>query len=339
MRIMNTLVSHQRGRDCATSAFRNLLDTAGLPLSEAFIFGLGEGLSFWYCDTLGACPVLLGQNCYLEFDLCERLGVELVLHEPHTAVDAARALERTPTVIKADCYYLDYCWRDHPNEPRLHFGEHVLLVMAIDGNDAIISDIFSDDLERVSLDALTCARSSTEGYEFLLPRNRWYEFRAPTNWGGTHELIKPAISATCAKMLAVNGKFGVRGMCRAAQDLATWVRVRGAESRQDTIFALEIMARRMDEGALGNCFRGLFFEFLTESAQALDNTELASIVQTYEVPIHAQWCGLISDLRATSRDLAFSNSSTALHSACAHLIALANLEEEMCQCLINICQV
>lgn len=336
---MNTLVSHQRGRDCATSAFRNLLDTAGLPLSEAFIFGLGEGLSFWYCDTLGGFPVLLGQNCYLEFDLCERLGVELVLHEPRTAVEAARALNKTPTVIKADCYYLDYCWRDNPNEPRLHFGEHVLLVMAIDGNNAIISDIFSDTLEYVSLDALNCARSSTEGYEFLLPRNRWYELRAPTNWDDMRELIKPAISATCAKMLAANGKFGVRGMRRAAQDLATWVHVFSTESQQDTIFALEIMARRMDEGALGNCFRGLFFEFLTESAQALDNTELASVVQAYEVPVHSQWRGLISDLRATSRDLELSTGGTALDSACARLIALANLEEEMCQCLINICQV
>jgi Butirosin biosynthesis protein H, N-terminal/Domain of unknown function (DUF4872) len=335
---MNTLVSHQKGRDCATSAFRNLLDAAGLPLSEAFIFGLGEGLSFWYCDTWGGFPVLIGQNSYLEFNLCERLGVELVLHEPRTAADAARAFNKTPTVIKADCYYLDYCWRDDPDEPRQHFGEHVLLIAAIDGNDAIISDIFSDDLERVSLDAITSARSSTEGYEFLLPRNRWYEFRAPTHWGDTHELIKPAISATCVKMLAANGKFGVRGMRRAAQDLATWVHSRSAESQQDTMFALEIMARRMDEGALGNCFRGLFFEFLTESAQVLENTELAGVVQTYEVPVYAQWRGLISDLRAASRDLVLSNSSTALDSACTRLIAIANLEEEMCQCLINICR-
>ncbi len=334
--------THQKGRDCATSAFRNLLDLAGLPLSEASVFGLGKGLSFWYCDIVDSFPVLLGQNSYLEYNLCERLGAELLLHEPQIELEAAVAIKQVregkPTVVKADCFYLDYCWRDEPDKPREHFGEHVLLITAIEGNDAVISDIFSDVLEHVPLDVLAHARGSTEGYEILLPRNRWYELRVPGKWGDPRELTKAAILESCAEMLHSEGKFGVRGMRRAALDLPTWVRGRGAESRQSTAFALEIMARRMDEGALGNFFRGFFFEFLAENAKALQDTDLASVVETYEAPVLSQWRRVISDLRRTSRDPDVVNSA-ALASTSAGLIAVAQLEEEMCQSLIKICQV
>jgi hypothetical protein len=335
---------HRRGRDCATSAFQNLLGSQGLQLSEAGVFGLGEGLAFWYCDVVNGFPVLLGQNSYLEYTLCERLGARLLVHEPDQAPrlreDAAlaRVARGMPTIVKADCYHLDHCWRDDPDEPRQHFGEHVLLVAAVEDGHALVSDIFSDRLERIPLDALARARAATEGYELLLPRRRWYELDTPPAWPDPRKLVRSALLATGTKLIESRGKFGVSGMRHAAQALPEWLLGGDAAMRPQMAFTLDIMARRMDEGALGSCFRGLFFEFLTESAQGLDDAGLAAVATTYAGPVLALWRGIIGDLRTIAQGPEFYRGCDALDSLSERLVRVAQLEEDMGACLIKLCR-
>ena len=335
---------HRRGRDCATSAFQNLLGSQGLRLSEAGVFGLGEGLAFWYCDLVDGFPLLLGQNTYLEYTLCERLGARLCLHEPDQAPagqeDAAlaRVAGGMPTIVKADCYHLDYCWRDYPDEPRQHFGEHVLLVAAVEDGHAVVSDIFSDTLERIPLDALARARSATEGYELLLPRRRWYELDAPPAWPDPRELVRPALLATCTKLIESRGKFGVSGMRHAARALPQWLLGGNAAMRPQMAYTLDIMARRMDEGALGSCFRDLFFEFLAEAAQWLDDPGLADVAATYAGPVLALWRDIIGNLRALAQEPEFYRGCDALDSLGERLLRIARLEEDMSACLIKLCR-
>ena len=47
---------HQPGRHCASTALRDTLSFWGLPLSEAFCFGLGRGIGVFYLSIPNFSP-------------------------------------------------------------------------------------------------------------------------------------------------------------------------------------------------------------------------------------------------------------------------------------------
>jgi butirosin biosynthesis protein H-like/uncharacterized protein DUF4872 len=323
---------HRQGRDCAVASLRNLLHAEGVPLSEGMVFGLGEGLSFWYAEfPSGPFPVLIGQNLALEEDLCGRLGIGLRIHEPATPSDADRAMEQVrcgiPTIVKADPYYLDYCWEGEPPEARGHFGEHVLLVVAIEGRaDAVawVSDIWHDTLVPVPLEQLHAARSATEGEPYLLPRDRWYEIVLPAEvrW---RDQVRPAAQATARRMLQARGSFGVSGIRTASQRLPAWAERTPAEELPD---ALSVLLLRLDGGAAGSCFRAFFSEFLTEAGELLGDALLGSVGRAYGERVVPVWRGLLEALGAAVRS---PDDATRLVAEAGRLLGeAAELEARLC---------
>jgi len=329
---------HVAGRDCATSSFRNLLHGAGVVLSEGMVFGLGEGLSFWYAERPDSpFPVLLGQNLALEEDLCNRLGIGMRLHEPAIPEEAEHAFDRVragvPTVMKADTYYMEYCWEDDPQGPRWHFGEHELLVVSIvgEGDESIawVSDIMRDALAPVPLEQLRAARASVEGEPYLLARNRWYELTFPEEvaW---QEAIRPAAEAAMRRLLEAKGRFGIAGMRAAAERLPDWAAAAPPELLPE---ALKVMRLRMDDGAAGSCFRRFHTEFLEEAAELLDDGLLRAVGQGYRDAVLPAWRSVVETLgevmSAPDRALELAGA------AAASIGRAAELETRLCRAMIN----
>lgn len=330
---------HQMGRDCVTSAMRNMLAFYGLDMPEAVIFGLGCGLSFWYSDIPESpFPVLLGQNIALEYDLCAMLDIKLQVHAETPGslnvrdVVIERACRGIPTIIKADPYYLDYCWRDMPpGTERTHFGEHILVVVYADDATAWISDIWSDELERVSLDALLAARTTEDGYAFLRPRGRWYEMQFPDEFLWRQKLL-PALRMTAQRMLAAQGAFGIAGIRLAAQRMSNWVL---SASMECVSTGSAIIAQRMDEGATGSCFRQLWVEFLEWVAEHLQLPRYAEIATTIQEDVVPLWRDLILLFRSLATEAAngtWRQQASLQVDTLLHAIALRE-EEIFQQCL------
>ena len=332
---------HRMGLDCATSAFRNLLDFHGLPMSEPMAFGLGEGLSFWYCHLDGVeMPVMLGQNPYVEHALCERLGVGVTVHEPRTPAEAELALARVragvPTVLKADPYYLEYCWRDVPDEPRDHFGEHVLVLTAVDDQHGWISDIWSEELEQVPLAQIRAARSAIEGYEFLLARDRWYELSLPPRWPDLEVIVPGALRSAVETVHAGQGPFGISGIRHAARALPAWIRQSAERDPDQTAHYARLIALRLEQGMLGAAFRPMFFDFLREAGGLLSAGALIAIADDLEHDVVTAWQSVVTDLREVADRLTLRAASTATDDVGpaarieSTLLFAADREEEMC---------
>ena len=333
---------HQMGQDCATSALRGLLEFHGLPLSEAMVFGLGEGLYFWYAELQESpLPVMLGQNVFLEHALCERLKIQMTIHEPRTPSEAEEAFARVrrgiPTIVKADPYHLDYCWRGIPDEQRSHFGEHVVLLTGLEGDQCWVSDIWSEHLERVPLHQVQRARSTQEGYGYLLPRERWYELTMPARWEPVERLLPGALAASSRQMLSMRGPFGISGLRYAARELPRWLQ-QGAQT-QGAAFThlIEIILLRLENGGLGGCFRPIFFDFLRESAARLDDPALAALTDEFAEPTIGAWGRVVSDLRARARPEGAAREDPGREAAGLGetLSRAAELEEDLCRRLMK----
>jgi len=280
---------HKQGTDCATAAMRNLLAFYGLELSEEMVFGLGEGLSFWCCN-IASFPVLLGQNLFVEKSLCQNLNIGLTILENDDILDRVRGGE--PTIAKVDPYYLDYCWDQ--DTIRGHFGEHILVVVAIEKEDVWVSDIWSDQLVKINLESLQKARSTKEGMDFLLPRNRWYKIDFPIGPILIEDKLLPIIRTTIHKMVSSRGFFGVQGIKNSGKVIMDWFL---SVDRKIALEGLEIIILRMEEGARGSCFRQLFSNFLIESGNLLNDDRLVLWGERFQVEIVALWQGVVKELK------------------------------------------
>jgi hypothetical protein len=328
---------HRSGRDCATATMRNLLAFYGPDLSETMVFGLGRGLSFWFCEhPESPFPVLIGQNLAVEEEVCTALGITLVVHHPASAEEAEAAIDRArsgvPTVVKADPYYLEYCWRGEVG-PRQHFGEHILLLAHADAEHAWVSDIWDDALLRVPLDQLRAARLAREGYRFLLPEGRWYELRLPPTLRPVEDAVGQALSDTAERLLAARGRFGISGIRGTGSALAQW-----AESASPDVFRLgaRIIAQRMDEGTSGSCFRALFHDFLLEAADLLGSAPLRAMGGWFGEQVVPPWQRATRAFKEIA-EMDERGGRAELRSVGRLFEEIADREEEACRRLISIC--
>lgn len=130
------------GRHCETTALGVLLGHAGLELSEAMLFGLGEGLGFVYWDAKGMdVPFLGGRSKPMAITraLAGRLGLELRVTETASAARGWRNVVAElgagrPVGLQLDCYHLEYF------TARTHFGGHVVAMYGYDDTDAYLVD-------------------------------------------------------------------------------------------------------------------------------------------------------------------------------------------------------
>lgn len=298
------------GAHCITNALKQLFQYYGFPLSEAMLFGLGEGLDFTYIRLAGS-PLVSGRSKILEFEqvLARNLGLSIRFKagkNDQTVFEAAKKMidADMPVFIYADMPYLPYLSLAGSG----HFGGHAVVLFGYDDEQRAfyVSDRDSShqpvrtpggpiaqDHHLVSYEQLQNARASAFR---PFPANNKYisEISFSGYRGADPRAILAAVSGVCAKMLAPPAKLkGISGIGKFARELPKWAALGDeALARACTANYFQISG---DGGTGGGIFRRLYGSFLLEAAPLL-NSRIFRETGTGFTGVSALWDGIAEDL-------------------------------------------
>ncbi|MFC3957837.1 BtrH N-terminal domain-containing protein [Halovivax cerinus] len=336
--------AHGTGDHCGSTSLRNLATHYGWGLDEPTCFGLASGLGFTYFD-LAESPHrgFFGRPLWIEDTFFDRLGVGYDLRQPGVAPDGStdddrwdaivdRLRTRTaagdPVMVFTDIYHLAYF------DTGTHFAPHTLLVVGVDGDEAILSDSEFDAPQRVPLADLRSAMASDAvfdlGYRHLVVTDS-----EPTV--DVADAARSAIRDTAAYMLdpdAVDrplgrGAHGVDGLRALADDVPTWPDL--PDPRWTARFAYQNVERR---GTGGGTFRRLYAAFLDRLVDDLPPIDVELVDRT--TTLADEWTAIGTTFESASElDAATEPAFEALLSeASESLHDVADAEERLFRDLV-----
>lgn len=291
-------VAAQPGVHCETTTLRNLLSGAGVEVSEAMLFGLGEGIDFEYHEVPGrAGPMFLtGRDGPSELirNACTALGVDWEEEQP---ADAEDAMARTAELVGAghavgvtvDIFHLDYF------ASRVHFSAHCVAVIAVGPDTVTVVDTTQQGgVQTLPTDSLRRARASDKGY-MPSPYRQFHVRPVPPVWSQRDLDVRlpglawEALSRTMDRVLANRGPLlGPAGLRRCADEAPQWETLLPRAEEQ----VAEFGRFWRYAGTGGTNFRGLFLEFLGELEERERTPDLALAVDDFE-EIEQRWVELI----------------------------------------------
>lgn len=296
----------QLGVHCETTTLRNMIHHAGADISEAMLFGLGQGIDFQYWDAPDpgrSVPMLTGRigPAQLSRNACVALGAELRESRSPDAESARAAAVRLLDAghvvgVSVDIFYLDYF------ASRSHFAAHYIALYGLDESHAYVVDT---DQQGGALtlpeESLRRARGSDEGF-MPSPNLQMYVEQLPARLvdhtdAVLCEQIWKAILPTAERMTTDRGpRFGLGALRRAASEIARWSDTLAcADEADETVQGVGRFWRFAGTG--GANFRKLYREFLLEARQRYDDPELGSLADGFG-DIQQQWDQAIEMLMA-----------------------------------------
>ncbi|NUT44981.1 MAG: BtrH N-terminal domain-containing protein [Thermoactinospora sp.] len=307
------LVPPFEGRHCETTTAGTLLRHAGVEMSEALLFGLGEGLSFvyWDSDSLDF-PVVGGRvkPHLLTEKLASALGFTLDTQETSAPITAWSNVRRhldegTPVGLRLDSFHLGYV-----NSP-YHFGGHYVAMVGYDENHAhLVETAQQGTRQRVTLDSLEQARAATGP---MTAHNLSYTL-GPCAEPDLPYVVNAAVRSTAAAFLnpAIR-TVGHRGIERAAALIPTWLERGPTEQLTRT-------ANLMERGGTGGAFfRNLYTEFLGEARAIAPSRAIESAYQAYAAlaPKWSEVADLLAQAGETGRQRPLDQAGTLLYDLAA----------------------
>jgi hypothetical protein len=154
---------HIPGKNCVTTALRNILNHYHILLSEELILGLAGGLGFYYREVQGfPNPVIGGSSSDMIGRFCENMDLkafELRKEDPEKAHKAltGKILSNLPVIIQIDLYYLDYFGSKY------HFYGHRIIPVGIDETHVYIADTGYRSIKKTSIENFKKGRMSGGG--------------------------------------------------------------------------------------------------------------------------------------------------------------------------------
>jgi hypothetical protein len=154
---------HIPGRNCVTTALRNILNYYHIVLSEELILGLAGGLGFYYQDLEGfPNPFVGGNSSDMIGRFCRNLDLEMFelrKEDPEAAHRAmvGKILSDIPVIIKIDLYYLDYYYSKY------HFSAHRVIPAGVDDENVYVADTGFRHIKETSLENFKKGRISDYG--------------------------------------------------------------------------------------------------------------------------------------------------------------------------------
>lgn len=274
--------AHKRGMHCDTTALRDVFAHAGHDMPEAALFGIGEGLGFFYWKGKNLqYPMLGGRIKPLELDrrACRNTGVSLSIRtstSPKRAYEVMKSLlsEEKPVMIRADIYYLGYM------RSRSHCGSHNIVVAGLDeDNDvAYVADRIADGLIELPISQLIDARASL--HKPFPPRNTWYDFKFPEALKADKSTIMGAIGMNALEMLNSSYRnIGIGGIYFFASCLELWKDDLSSKELSDACMAAYKSIEA--DGTGGGLFRHMYAEFLEYARGATGVEKLDEIATEY----------------------------------------------------------
>ena len=263
---------------CVTGSMRHIYAFHGHDLSEDLLLGLGEGVGFAYFRFRGQPPFLGGRaqpKPSMEEIAAHRTGVGLKARKSSSDPTAEKALvdrleSGTPVMLQVDMGFLpyfDFGGREY------HFGGHVVVVCGLDraSGEVLIADR-EKGLHPVPLAALAAARGSR--FRPFPPGRKWWDFDFADFAPPSKREILLAIRNQASLMLSPPiANLGVKGIRKAAGEVARWDSLLAAEELRGALFNIWIFASAAG-GTGGGMFRRMFSRFLGEAAEQTGRARL-----------------------------------------------------------------
>ncbi|MBI2060316.1 MAG: BtrH N-terminal domain-containing protein [Nitrospirae bacterium] len=259
---------HNPGRHCGSTSLSDLMTFSGHPFSEAFCFGLGSGLGFFFIPMDGLSPsrMVATRSAGLEPNFFHAIGQPFVWNIEEGRETAFDIMRReisagVPLLIQCDLKYLHYY------KTQTSFSGHVIVLWGFDDEKRLcyVGDTQFPGLQEVSFDDMAKARSS-QAFPMPVAYN-WFRGRVDSLQGGPVDWIAPALRKQASDMLE-DSQFpankGVAAIRTLADNLPGWGEV--ADWKWCARFTYQIIEKR---GTGGGAFRLLYAEFLREAERIL----------------------------------------------------------------------
>jgi hypothetical protein len=183
--------THLPGKNCLTTAIRNILNFYGFRFQESMVFGLAEGLGFQFETVPGLdSPYLGGTGKQLLQNFCANLDLKYELMAWETDQEALDDLReqidrQIPVIVHVDLYYLPYF------KSEMHFAGHRVIPIGYDENLIYLADTGFNKIQECPVDDFARARASA--YTPFNPHRRRVSLERPAQ--------KPFIEEHVAKAL------------------------------------------------------------------------------------------------------------------------------------------
>lgn len=315
------------GEHCETTTIGNLLQFAGVRLSEPMLFGLGQGLGFIYWDSKGMdFPFIGGRVKPDELAACIASRLNLIINAQETSsVEKAWQNVRSfiecgiPVGLKLDSYYLDYFTN------KVHFAAHYAVIYGMDDEYAYMADTRQQGgLVKTSLANLAMARNAKGP---MSSRNRSFTIEPI----GTLPPLIPAIRSSLTKnahdyLNPPIRNMGNKGIMKMSNEILKWPS-RSKNFEHDLCLTALLMEKAGTGGAL---FRNLYRDFLKECVDLFGDpkVEQAYLVFTKISPMWVNVSSLI-DLAGRTGDQRELNQASKL------LLEIADKERVAMEFLCN----
>jgi hypothetical protein len=306
------------GQHCETVATGSLLRSAGIQLSEAMLFGLGEGLGFIMINLSSLPLPFVGGRCRpfaLTETLCRNLKLELKASETSSKARAWAGLESAiargaPVGLQLDCFHLEYFSRP------VHFAGHFVAAHAIDERQVWVVDTAPQG-------SLQCtSRASLEEARFargpMAAKARAWTIEAPPRLPDLRGVVRAAIRSNAKAYLTPAFKgASFLGIRKLADSLPHW-QAQAKNPQRDLSLAAELMERAGTGGAL---FRNFYRDFLEEAAELLGGVELRDARRLFTIAAE-EWSAVSALIAESAR----SSSGAPLLEAAQRCRQVAEIE-------------
>ncbi len=259
------------GDHCETTAIGNILQHAGIHLSEPMLFGLGQGLGFIYWDSKAMEFPFIGGRTKpdtLITSLAEGLGLTIKVHETSSISKAWQYVQAPiergiPVALKLDSYYLDYFTN------KVHFAGHYAVIYGFDDENAYMADTRQQGgLVQTKRTSLSAARSAKG---FMSSRNRSITLESIHSLPPLAPVIRKALTSNALSYLnAPIRNIGNAGIIKMSKEIRNW-QARTTDIEYHFCLTAMLMERAGTGGAL---FRNLYRDFLRECIDLLADSPI-----------------------------------------------------------------
>lgn len=260
-----------QGEHCETTTIGNLLQHAGIQLSESMLFGLGQGLGFIYWDSKNMDFPFIGGRIKpdtLTANLADRLQLPVNIQETSSIDKAWQNVRNSiehgiPVGLKLDSYYLDYFTSN------VHFAAHYAVIYGFSDEYAYMADTKQQGGQlKTRLTSLAAARNAKGP---MSSRNRSIILTPISELPPIIPAIRESLTKNAHDYLNPPIRnVGYKGILKMSAEMKKWPS-RSSNIEHDLCLTALLMERAGTGGAL---FRNLYRDYLQECAEQLDDPKI-----------------------------------------------------------------
>ena len=287
---------HLAGREPESAVVFNALNQLGSCSSdlctEEMLFGLGGGLGLIYFlfDLHGGHPLVVGTRYHASeaktpvfvMQMCEAWGAKTELKHSTSRSAATKSLTKM-----LDEGYTPIVWVEYPKLPYLFLSGHpnmyyTIVVYEKDGDEFVVGDL-GPSVARISVEELEEARHSHYATKF-----RSLTITDAPEKPDVREVLTERIRLMCSQMLEGLGitNFGLQAFKKWADMLTNTKNKKGwSNCFTDGPSLHEALSSLYEQiewrGFAGSAFRGMYADFLDQSAGVLKKPPLKKVAEQF----------------------------------------------------------